>query len=391
MNSSIKHLSNIAAKNRRNILGLMSGTSLDGLDLALCEITDSGYQTIIKLRAFKTKNYPNDVVQRLKKVVSVEEVSLRELCIVNTWLGDYHAGLILETLSEWSLKTHEVDCIASHGQSIYHAPMSHISKDETMNATLQMGDGDHIAHKTGILTLSDFRQKHTAAGGEGAPLVAPVDDLLFRDTGENRVLLNIGGIANFTYLPAVFDEPFVTSDTGPGNTLINKAVQNRYNKPYDKDGEIARNGTVNRDLFGALLEHSYLNAPFPKTTGPEMFNMAWVKEQQEISNSKAISGEDLIATLTHFSAQTIADAITKVSGNASPKIYISGGGMHNRFMIELLEQRLKTKIVSFEEIGFNPDAKEAACFAVLANEALAGEGFLLNGQKINFGKISLPV
>lgn len=391
MNASINLLSQTAAKKSKLIIGLMSGTSLDGLDIALCEIKGSSRETELKLLEFKTIAFPDGLSEKLKKVVSVETISARELTILNTLLGDYHGQLVLNALDEWQTDTARIDCIASHGQSIYHAPALQNQRESLPNATLQMGDGDHIAHKTGILTISDFRQKHTAAGGEGAPMVSLVDELLFRDETENRILLNIGGIANFTCLPAYENSTkVITTDTGPGNTLINKAAQIFFNKPFDKNGNIAKGGSVRTELLNELVNQPFFKADAPKSTGPELFNMDWVKAVQAKTSTENIPGDDLIATLTDLTAQTIAEAIKKACGNETA-IYLSGGGMHNGHLIGRLENILRQKTHSFEEMGFNPDAKEAACFAVLANEMLSGKPFTLNGKAVNFGKISLPV
>ncbi len=390
MNKAVKRLYEVASKKRKLILGLMSGTSLDGLDIALCEIKGAGAETELKLRAFKTVTYPDDISQKLKNITSVEAVSSKELTVLNTFLGDYFGELVLEALAEWNIKPGEADCIASHGQTIYHAPASVHQQKNMPNATLQMGDSDHIAGKTGILTISDFRQKHTAAGGEGAPMASLVDDLLFRDVTEKRLLLNIGGIANFTYLPPLNKgSEVITTDTGPGNTLINRAMQEYFDKPFDEDGKIAKLGSVHPDLLNELKSHPFFSASIPKSTGPEMFNMKWVGKVRGRTGAKNITGEDLTATLTQLSAKTIVDSIKKACDIQTTEIYMSGGGMHNKFLIRQMEGELGKEMFSFEKIGFNPDAKEAAYFAVLANEALSGEGFVVNNQKVNFGKISL--
>ncbi|MFW6157667.1 MAG: anhydro-N-acetylmuramic acid kinase, partial [Balneolaceae bacterium] len=222
----------------------MSGTSLDGLDIALCDITGHGPQTELNLRHFKTCPYPAEVSDKLRPVVSADQVSLRSVCLLHAWLGRYHADLIMEALREWQVEPGQVSCIASHGQTIYHAPRIQHREKGMPNATLQIGDGDHIARRTGILTLSDFRQKHVAVGGEGAPLASPVDRMLFTDENEPRILLNIGGIANFSFLPVPdSDHSYVTTDTGPGNTLLNTACQRLFEREYDQDGTIAAGGT----------------------------------------------------------------------------------------------------------------------------------------------------
>lgn len=397
MNDSIRHLSQIAAKEQKLILGLMSGTSLDGLDIALCRISDTGENTEVQLQEFKTISYPQELMQKLRKIVSVETVTLQDICLIHSRMGDYHADLILQALKEWHVEPGQIDCIASHGQTIYHAPATHHQGENMQNATLQIVDGDHIARKTGILTVSDFRQKHTAAGGEGAPMAALTDTMLYKDETESRLLLNIGGIANFTYLPAAkLKTEVITTDTGPGNTLIDQAMQNFFNQPYDKDGMVASRGTVHVGLLNQMLQDPFFSLPLPRTTGPELFNLEWVKKNQQIAGADNISNDDLIATLTWFSAQTIADTIKNICKGSLPEVYLSGGGIHNTQLINWIEELLEQPTHSFEEIGFNPDAKEAVCFAVLANEALSGEAFTINtkqnaGRNVNFGKISLPV
>ena len=375
----------------------MSGTSLDGLDIALCRITGVGNETKVELEHFETVSYPEEVKDRLRSIVSVDQVNLEDVCLAHTWLAEYHADLVLEQLREWHIDPFDVDAIASHGQTLYHAPVIQHQQEGIANTTLQIGDGDHIARITGILTISDFRQKHTAAGGEGAPMVAFVDELLFRDTSTNRVLVNIGGIANFTYLPSFeSEEDCVSGDSGPGNTLINAAMQKHFNRPFDEGGKVAVEGTVNAKLFEQLMSHSYLQKPFPKTTGPETFNLDWV-ERVISENEIKVSNEDLVATLTWFTAQSLADAVHELTDNGDAEIYLSGGGMNNHQLVDGLREFLPDKnIYSFEEIGFNPDAKEAVSFAVLANELLSGDGFMMDpkqntGRRVNFGKISLPV
>lgn len=399
MNLSIRNLAGIASKPAKHIIGLMSGTSLDGLDIALCEVRGSGEDTSVELIQFETSPYSHEIKKKLKKISSVTRVSLEQVCLMHTWLGDYHGKLILETLDKWGLEPDEIDCIASHGQTIYHAPFIQHQKKGIPNTTLQIGDGDHIARKTGILTISDFRQKHTAAGGEGAPMVSLVDRILFSHEKENRVLLNIGGIANFTWLPALRKnhQPSITTDTGPGNTIIDAAAQEYFDRDFDKDSKIAKKGTVNHEALGLFKSHPYFGKQMPKTTGPEVFNLDWVNKTLRENLVSISKPEDLVATLTRFSAETIAEAILKMQEiDETAVIYVSGGGIHNPLMMEWSQEIMGGfNIKNFKEIGFDPDAKEAVLFAVLANETLSGSGFAIdecsNGNEpVNFGKISFP-
>jgi anhydro-N-acetylmuramic acid kinase len=305
--------------------------------------------------------------------------------------------MINQTLRSWGIVNKEIDLIASHGQTIFHAPKSLHPNDNFGNATLQIGDGDHLAVHTGIITLSDFRQKHIAAGGEGAPLAVYGDYLLCADKNENRVLLNIGGIANYTYLPAnqSLDKVFST-DTGAGNTMMDAFMRLYFKKAYDEDGSIASQGKVHNHLLDQLKSDSFFSLPLPKTIGPELFNLSFLENAKNKSGITEISVQDTMATLNRFTAETIADAINKhVPTGESYTIYTSGGGAHNPILISHLQELLPSiNIKSSHEIGVHPDAKEAILFAVLANEAVAGAPMFAGGHAtkipISMGKISLP-
>lgn len=403
MNPFIKSLTETSLKKRKRIIGLMSGTSLDGLDIALCDIKGSGLNTEVEVIDFITMPYGENEKELLKKVSSVESVLLKDVCYLHTWLAEYHSKLILSALQRWNVKTDQVDCVASHGQTIYHYPArDHRLKNyKSINSTLQIGDGDHLAYKTGIVTLSDFRQKHTAAGGEGAPMAALVDGMLFGHSSEPRILLNIGGIANFTYLPPKSEKEQIlfTTDTGPGNTLIDNFMRHYFNREYDKDGKIASSGTVNHELLSVLLKDDFFQIRKSKSTGPEIFNHGWIESMADKSgiDLSSVPHEDLISTVTELSAVTIADFIRFIVQQKKVKqVYVSGGGLHNPVLIERISELLDdVEIKSISALGIDPDAKEAVIFAVLANEMLSGEGFSFESsagkvESINFGKISLP-
>jgi anhydro-N-acetylmuramic acid kinase len=397
MHQNIQELYQIAKKPIRKVIGLMSGTSMDGLDIAFCEITGDGLTTKVQLLHFITVPYDQHMKEQILSVFSKENVSLQNLTLLNAWIATQHANMVNASLKTWGVSAKEADLIASHGQTIYHAPKSLHPTDEFDNATLQIGDGDHIAVKTGIITLSDFRQKHIAAGGEGAPLALYGDYLLCGSETENRLLLNIGGISNFTYLPANAKLNEVCStDTGPGNTLIDAYMRKHYNKSFDKDAAIAKEGIVQEDLLNKLLEEHFFNLPIPKTIGPELFNIAFVEKAIQALGHKQISVPDIIATLTLFTATTMVDAIYKlIPRSESFTVYTSGGGMHNPMIMQHLKSLLPNiQIESSEKLGIQPDAKEAILFAVLANEAVAGKPMMAgnNATKIpvSMGKISFP-
>jgi len=404
MNPSIQKLINIAQKKERLIIGLMSGTSLDGLDIALCRLSGNGPDTSVVLERFITKPYTPEYAEALKVISSVSHVPLSEVCYQHTKIADLHANWILEALKEWGIPASEVDCIASHGQSIYHLPARDQKKrSHPLNSTFQIGDGDHIAVKTGILTISDFRQKHTAVGGEGAPMAGLVDEILFRHQTESRVLLNIGGIGNFTYLSSreEAEKNMFTTDTGPGNTLIDKLTQHYFNQPFDTDAKLAKSGSIEKELLEVMLSDVWFDQNRTKTTGPEYFSLDWIKKSaQKIGmDTNAVPPQHLIRTVTELSAISITDSIKqRISANKEVVIYVSGGGVHNPLLMRRIRELLPTyQIHNFQTLGMDPDAKEALLFAVLANEMLTGEGFLMSdltndnhSDRVNFGKISFP-
>ena len=397
MSPSLQQLFTISQKVERTIIGLMSGTSLDGLDIAVCKIKGSGESTELKLTHFTTVDFTSDFKEEIKKVFSKEEVSLQQVCLLNEYIAKEHAKMINAALHEWNISNREIDAIASHGQTIYHAPEILHGRTKFGNGTLQIGDGDHLAVHTGINCISDFRQKHIAAGGEGAPLAAYGDLLLFKEANTDVILLNIGGIANFTYLPADNLNIFST-DTGPGNGIMDAYMQIiQPGTYYDKDAALAKEGKVNEELLGELKKEKFLDLGFPKTTGPELFNVTYLKEAQEKTNTQNLTEADVMATLNRLTAESITDAIQNIEGLKikNCKIYISGGGMHNPLIKKYLDENIGIPIFSTADKQINPDAKEAILFAVLANETLAGNpDFYKNlGAKfpaISMGKISLP-
>ena len=401
MNKNLQSLYQIAQKPSRKIIGLMSGTSMDGLDVALCEISGAGESTQVTLLNFDTVDYSEEIKAEIRKVFAKQTIDFQHLALLNEWIGVLHANMILDCLQRWNVAVDEVDLVASHGQTVMHAPKILHNQEKFPNATLQIGDGDHIAVKTGIITLSDFRQKHLAAGGEGAPLAVYGDYFIFGKKGENRIMLNMGGIANFTYLPATMnpEEVFVT-DTGTGNTLLDAFTRQYFpEKAYDKNAEIARQGAVNQFLLDELKSDSFFKTAFPKTTGPELFSIDYVKKAQAKSNTEQISVNDLLATLTRFSAETIAEAVNFTVNNTNISIqnfnvYMSGGGMHNPLLVSWLKELLPCNFLKTNDLGISGDAKEAVLFAILANETVSGGESDFGSRRgipsVSMGKISFP-
>jgi len=394
MNPGINALYEIANKSKRMILGLMSGTSLDGLDIALCEFEGTGLHTKFQLKQFVSLPYSAEFKANIQAVFAKEQIHFPSLSTLNAEIGLKHAELILSALQSWGIKTEEIDLIASHGQTVMHQPMRHGNQP---NSTLQIGDGDHIALKTGMITISDFRQKHVAAGGEGAPLAMYGDYFLFSKKGENRILLNIGGIGNFTFLPANQDPNLIlVTDTGPGNTLIDACVRTYF--PgffYDKDARLGRQGLLHDQLLQELMKLDFFHENFPKSTGPEYFHLEKVEALIQ-ANQWALTPTDLIRTLTEFTAEAIALAIKKYVPESRSNLYVSGGGSQNPLLMERISALLpEIKIGNSAEIGIPTDAKEAVLFALLANETLMDAGAskvrrLGDSPWVTMGKISLP-
>jgi anhydro-N-acetylmuramic acid kinase len=376
MHSHILKLYQLAAKPSRRIIGLMSGTSLDGLDIALCNIHGSGQLSSVAVEQFVTVPYTGEFRSRVQAVFAKRQVDLQQLTLLNPWIALEHARMIKQALRDWQVSASDVDLIASHGQTVYHCPKRQHQDPAWGNATLQLGDGDHLAVHTGIITVSDFRQKHIAAGGEGAPLAAYGDYLLFGAETEHRILLNIGGIANLTYLPAggALTGVFST-DIGPGNTLMDAYVRQHFpGLEYDADARLARTGSVNQALLNTLLAEAFFQLSLPKTTGPEVFNLAYLANAQQQSGCQNLSAVDVLATLNAFSAEAIIRLVQQLLQHDRPTVlYASGGGIHNPLLMQQLKQGLpQLSLKTTADLAILPDAKEAVLFALLANECVAG-------------------
>lgn len=394
MNSGIIKLNAIGTKRERLIIGLMSGTSLDGLDIALCKIVGNGKGTTVTLVAFETIIYSTDFKNKLKQICFVKNVDLEQICLLHKEIGSLHAQWINSFLKRNHYESSEIDLIASHGQTIYHSPANLRVNPDYGNATLQIGDGDQIAVQTGVITLSDFRQKNIAQGEEGAPLALYGDYLLFTNDTENRILLNIGGISNFTLLPkiATFTET-VCTDLGPGNALMDRFIQKHFEgKHFDEDAKVASAGKFNLLLIDEMFNHPFFKEDFPKSTGPELFNLNYLDNAVAATKIGYLSLEDTMATLNRFTALCIAKGINKFfTKRDQPVVYVSGGGVHNPLLLANLKEIIP--FATFKDtsiLGINPDAKEAILFAVLANETVAGDYSIFKENTLGMGKVSFP-
>lgn len=356
-----------AAQPRRYI-GLMSGTSLDGIDAAIVEI--DGISPIIswQLLSFITRPYTSDERSRLAALMS-SSVSLDTITRADSWLGELFAEAVLSLLYKAGIPATEIDAIASHGQTVLHIPPS----AGLSGVTRQIGDAYIIAERTGIMTVADFRPRDMAAGGHGAPLVPYADKMLFEKKGVNRVLQNIGGIANLTYLPADEEKPIIAFDTGPGNMVIDALVALSGLGTFDDNGEIADNGQVNSSLLHELMADEYLTLPPPKTTGREIFGVEYSQQLYHRARESGISINDLIATATCFTATSIADAYHRWLPEMPEEVILSGGGCHNATLLKMLHALLpETTLTTHEQYNIPADAKEAIAFAMLAHATLCG-------------------
>lgn len=350
-------------------VGIMSGTSLDGVDTVLVEVTGSGLETAIKVLGYN--EYPISDYYRSKiKKASTEETSRVDLlCSLNFELGQLFSDAVTVLLNMTGYGDEDLDFIASHGQTIYHLPEG---GHDLVASTLQIGEPAVIAYNHNTQVISDFRVMDVAAKGQGAPLVPYSEYVLYGKTGKNIALQNIGGISNVTFLPGGI-EGIVAFDTGPGNMMINEACNQLYGLPYDKDGLIAAAGKVDDRILGELMNHNYFDKLPPKSTGREDFGEKYTGDLLKRHHKTA--PEDIVATLTMFTAKCIAfhyqrDILEKFRID---EVIIGGGGSHNLTLVGWIKDELDPiKVVTQDEIGYSSDAKEAIAFAVLGNETLHG-------------------
>lgn len=367
-------------KKKKYVIGLMSGTSVDGIDAAVVEITGHGLETTVNLIAFETFPFPPDVPQRILALCQPDTSRVDDICEMNFYIGHLFAEAIKHTLQKNGMSARDIDLIGSHGQTIHHLPPFNEPQGKIkIPSTLQIGEPAVIAHETGIPTIADFRVADMAAGGQGAPLVSYPDYLLFRDTAKTVGLLNIGGIANLTVLPAngSFDS-VSAADTGPGNMCVDAVVSEITDgkESYDEAGRRAARGTSHQPLIDEWLKHSFFRLPPPKTTGREMFGHTFALECLRTCREYDLSDNDAIATVTDLTVQTVALYISQFMSEENPidRLYVSGGGVHNQTLMQRLSEVLASTVVEpVDTSGISADAKEAIAFAILANESLHGQ------------------
>ncbi len=338
-------------------IGLMSGTSLDGIDAALVDFTDDKVQLV----SFEYQPFPADIqnaIQRLSKPDSL--ISLKEYGAMDARLGHLFADIVNTLLSKNSISASSVSAIGSHGLTVYHAP------EIKFPFSLQIADPNVIAELTGITTVADFRRRDIAAKGQGAPLVPAFHKAVFHHQDEHRCIVNIGGIANITVLPKDPSAEVIGFDTGPGNTLMDLWIKLQQNQSYDRNGAWAKSGKIDYGLVDILKKDLYFNTVPPKSTGKEYFSLPWMYQYFDAFSYKA---EDIQASLCMLTAATICDAIKKHAPDTE-RVLICGGGMHNDYLLELIRQQLECPVESTELYGLHPDHVEAVAFAWLARQTL---------------------
>ncbi len=358
---------------KRLAVGLMSGTSVDGVDAALVSIEGAGTDTFVELVHYSTSPFPPQVKKKIFDVMSPSDSSTPLLSSLHFELGDVYADAVLKVCEEANISVEELSFIGSHGQTVYHQP---VHTSDSAASTLQIGEPSVIAYRTNTQVVSNFRSMDMAAGGEGAPLVPYIDFLLYRKKDGGRLLQNIGGIGNVTVLPwdCSLNDVFAF-DTGPGNMVIDGLCEKLFGRSFDEDGEIAAKGEVHYETAQEWMtwEQEFFQKAPPKSTGRELFGEVFVN--RILREYGDLPKEDLIATATYFTALTISDAYETFVFPEYPikEVIIGGGGSYNGTLLRMMRELLpQISILIQEDIGYSSDAKEAIAFALLANEALHG-------------------
>ena len=367
-----RRIREISGKGKMRVVGLMSGTSADGVDAAVVEIGRGK----VRLLAFEMFAYPAALRREILGLCRPESARLDDICHYNFVLGEVFADAVLKLCSKSGISLGSIDLIGSHGQTIYHQPGGKRYGGRTIRSTLQIGEPSVIAQRTGVTTVADFRPRDMAAGGEGAPLVPYADYVLFKHSRLARAVQNIGGIANVTFLPGVCkQDDIIAFDTGPGNMVIDGIVRliTGGRKRYDAGGKIAARGTVNKRLLSEMLRHPFFRRRPPKSTGREDFGTDFAERIYRRAGKKGLANADIVATVTALTARSIAQAYRQFLPSMPDELILCGGGSHNRILVEMLHGELPdVKMLSTDDFGISVDAKEAVSFAILAWATIKG-------------------
>jgi anhydro-N-acetylmuramic acid kinase len=368
-----KRVLRLCARNHPlRVIGLMSGTSADGVDAAMVDVRAAGVDVL----AFRTYPYARPIREAILAACHRQTGRVDDICRLNFAMGEVFAGAALRLLRQAGVSPRDVDLIGSHGQTIHHLPGGSGPGRHTGGSTLQIGEPSVIAERTGITTVADFRPRDIAAGGQGAPLVPLADFLLFRHARRTRAVQNIGGIANVTILPAACDESGVIAfDTGPGNMILDRLAYRLTagRLTYDRGGRLAGGGRVHRPTLSRLMRRPFLRKRPPRTTGREEFGAPFADALLERATREGVSPRDLMATAAAFTAACIADSYARFSPRAIDEVILCGGGSRNPVLVAMLTAMLAPASVALtDDFGIDADAKEAVSFAILAARTARG-------------------
>jgi len=355
------------------VIGLMSGTSGDGVDAALVEITGRTRSLHVETLVAETLPYPPTLQQRI--LTASVSGTVGEICHLNALLGEWFADAALQIIRAAKLRPSDVALIGSHGQTVHHLPHGIQAPGVgAIRSTLQIAEPAVIAERTGITTIANFRARDVAAGGQGAPLTPAVHALLFRHPRRARLVVNLGGISNVTYIPpAKTEEGVVAFDTGPANMVLDSLVVRLTNGrlSMDRDGKMALRGKADSRLLSKLLAHPFLSQRPPKSTGREQFGVALVEEL--LAGPQKLSSEDLLATCSAWTAKAVGTARRWIKGQID-EVVVGGGGVRNRaIMAQLSAVFAPTPVTTFDALGWDSKAFEAVAFAVLAYRTAKGQ------------------
>lgn len=370
----------MAALKALTVIGLNSGTSMDGVDAAAFRISPSKQEPrtnghvappALEFEMLESVLHPMEpeLQQKMQSMIASGQCTLEEICRLNVALGEVFAQATLALMKKAGLKREDVDLIGSHGQTIWHAPEVKKFAGIETRGTLQLGEPSVIATRTGIPVIADFRVRDMASGGQGAPLVSFADEVLFGNEGQATGVLNIGGIANITIIDA-HGEAVVAFDTGPGNMLIDRIVQKFFGKDFDENGVIAAEGNVVATWLETLLKHPYFAQEPPKTTGRELFSFAFADELIAEGKKQKLADHDIVATVTALTAASIADGYKRFvqSTTKIDRVVLGGGGADNPTLCKMIEQYWphNVELKRHEDFGISTKFKEALLFALLA-------------------------
>lgn len=359
-------------KKSRIVIGLLSGTSIDGIDAVLTKISGNGKSTNVKILDFITLPIPQIVKSAILKNSNNKTAKIEELCRLNVIIGALFADAVLRLLKKNKMHSSQIDLIGSHGQTILHLPERKKYLGYKVKSTLQIGDPAIIANLTGISTVGDFRIADCAVGGDGAPLVPFMDYILFSHKSRNRALVNIGGIANITFLRKNSNKDNVMAfDTGPGNMVIDGLMKKFFGEDFDRNGRTSRKGKVDDRLFRYINGDSFYTVRPPKSTGREHYGINYQK--MLLKKAKELNKFDIIRTVTEFTAYSIWQNYIMFAPFRINELVVSGGGAENPVIMNSLKRYFSgVKVRKMDDLGITTQNKEAVLFAILANECISG-------------------